>query len=285
MGLNICYKQIFNVEVNLMKKIISKSEMLENEKKNFNNVEIRVAGRKIDKEALENRKSLTFLEKIRSFNIVALLLNILLVPFFLGSIVLIGTNPLNFFGIFENAVRVQLLSMLGIMIVVWILHAKINRYYLSKYKILFFVLLVGGVFYYMSIPADYKKKVLSKDEFKIAMSDLGYSVSFVDDIENLTINNSEIILAEKDGIKEYYILSEKSRNIKKTYDSFQEEDFSDCLVGGQGSISGNHKDSWCQNPYYLKVIYKIKNSLVYVEAQSGSKEKIQELLKNLGYAN
>lgn len=241
-----------------------------------------VGGKVIDNEVIENSKKMTFIEKLKAYNIINTVVEILFVILFVAAPILIDKDPLKLFKTFSNIGIFQLLSVLAIGIVasLYMLNSKYTkRAFIISIVILILAYILG---YYNSIPnkEDLAGNKMSLTEFNNKMSEYGYSISDVDKIEGLVIENSEISLAQKDNMMIYYIVGERRNDIIKAFDSFA-NDFEGCSLDGMNGISGNYKDAECKEPSYYKAAYKINNTMVYGETTLEEKDKLEGLFKKI----
>lgn len=110
---------------------------------------IKIAGKVIDNEDIKNLRKMTIIEKIKTLNIIGVIIRILLIPAFLGIMTLIMIDPLNFFSIFENVVRAQLFTMIGITLIGNMLYLLFNQSKFSRFSIVMFV--VGYIVTYLLV--------------------------------------------------------------------------------------------------------------------------------------
>ena len=250
------------------------------------NSSIEIAGKKIDSIAIKNRDKMTLTEKVKAFNIIGAVLSILSVPTFLGIICLILMDPFSFFDKFENVARIQLFSIFGFVLLVSILYIKLSEQEFSKeLKILFFII---GIFlfsygYFYTIPEDSNKNTLSSIEFNQVMNEYGYSVSEINFVENLDVYNSKVLLAQRDNLLIYYIISDSRKTSAKIFNSIEMKNYGECLVDGTETVSGNYKEIYCQDSNYIKLSSKIKNTMIYVESVFEMLGVVESHLKEIGY--
>lgn len=102
-------------------------------------------------------------------------------------------------------------------------------------------------------------------------------------MEEKTINANKIFLAYKDNVKIYYIITKNIREIRKVYDILQEDNFEECLLGQNKEVSGNYILKECKKTSYVKIISRVKNTIIYGETDFENKIRIKLSLFNLGY--
>lgn len=255
------------------------------------NVTLTIAGKKIDEDTIKNKKNMSLIEKIQKFNIIGLILEIFTILLFFTLLILIINDPLNFFAMFKNVGRAQLYTIIFLIFIVNTLFSKDSIKNMPLLIIIitilcYMILYIGA--YYITIPEEKDKNTLSSTEFKEIMNNYEYKVYKVDKIDNLKINNSQIYLAQKDNINIYYIIGEKIRNTNQTYESFEvfePNSNNNCFLNEKSGISGNYKEETCENPNYIKLAYKIKNTMIYVESSIEQKDTIENILKTIKYCN
>ena len=206
----------------------------------------------------------------------------------MGIFFLILEDPFSWFENFENAARIQMFLVFIIVIIVNGLYIKIKGIYFSKTKIIIFLILgliIFLTFYEVTIPEDANKKILDSTEFETILENYGYSINKINEIYGLSVDNSDIFLAERENINIYYIVSDKVKTSKRIFEQIDQSDFSDCLLNGQGTISGSYKSRTCENPNYIKIAYKIKNTIMYAEAPLYKEDIITNIFKEFGYTD
>lgn len=119
------------------------------------NATIRIAGKKIDNDAIINIKKMTFKEKIKAFNIIGIILRLLGVPAFLGLILSILGDPLKFFSLFKNESIARLIAVFLSIIGVNLVFLFIPKKWFSKLSVVIVSIIIECIFiyyifYYMS---------------------------------------------------------------------------------------------------------------------------------------
>lgn len=248
-----------------------------------------IAGRVIKNEDIEKAKTMTLKEKLETFNVMGLLLKLLLIPIFFGSMYFIFEDPLHFFEIFESPAKAQIVAVIVMVVIINGGFIVVNRKAFGKtitieYAVMLILQVVTLLIFMGNIGyVDENKIALSLSEFKSIMGDNGYIISQVDKIENINVENSEIVLAQNNDILIYYIISDKRKNAELSFDSFDKTAYSDCLTGWQASTVGNKKEVTCQNPSYYKTAIQVRNTMIYAKGSLENKDTIDRTITNSGY--
>ena len=254
---------------------------------NSQNSPVIVAGEVIEPEVIKNSDKMPFKEKIKAFRIIETILSILSIPAFLMICYFIFEDPLKIFQNFEFVARAQLYTILIILLIVNVLYLVINKIHLSKFQLLSIIgsyIAAFLLFYSMTIPNDEYRTTLTEKEFKSIMENNNFSITNYKNIGNLDIKDSEIIAAENNNIKFYYIISDSRKTARKIDEAIEDVEYGDCNVGGLYAISENRKSVVCQNPSYIRISYKIKNTIMIAESNNIEAEKyLNNLLNDLGY--
>ena len=248
---------------------------------------VMILGKRIDNETIKYAKEMTLLEKIKVFNVLGIILSFLAVPIFFGIIYLIFADPAHLFDTFENPARMQLFSLIPLIALGNGLYLKFNRISMSRIQIIIYCasyIIMALVMYSITVPFDNNKLTLSTTEFKNTMNNYGYSVSEVFGIENLKIHNSTVLLAKKDDMMIYYIVSDSRKETVNTFDDFYENYLNRCLSGDKSFRSGYYVEFECKNPNYVKIAYRIKNTMVYSESKIESKQLVKDIFNKIGYS-
>ena len=205
---------------------------------------------------------------------------------FLVLVFIIIEDPLHIFDIFDNPGRIQLYVIFALVIILNILYLVLYKIKLKIYHIVIYIIgciIMCTIFYFMTIPSDNDKNIKTIDEFKSTMEFHDFSITKENMIEKLEVYDSTVYLAAKDDINFYYIINDNKRTINKIYEELNKSSFSDCTSGGQGSISGDYIERKCENPSYLRIGSKIKNTMIYTESKLESKDNVETILYRLGY--
>ena len=94
-----------------------------------------IAGKAIDNEDMQNIKKMTFIEKIKTFNIIGIIMRILAVPAGLGLFILLLDDPLNLFNIFTDIGTAKIVATIILVILLNALFMFFPKYKFSKFSI------------------------------------------------------------------------------------------------------------------------------------------------------
>ena len=216
------------------------------------------------------------------------IVRVLLGLLFLLIVILIIVDPLKIFDIFDNPGRIQLFIVMGLVVIINSSYLIINKINLGIFKTIVFILgylVMFIMLFFLTALPDENKNIKTLEDFIVIMKTLNYSISKVNKIDNLEIYDNNIYVAEKDNIKVYYIYNKRRNKISKTYDSFNNNNFTDCKLGAGGRVTGSKKEKHCEDPSYYRTAYKIKNTMIYVNSNFESQEEVENLLYRLGYHN
>ena len=114
---------------------------------------IRIAGKVIDNEDIHNINKMTLLEKIKTFNIIGIIMRILAVPAVLGVFILLFDDPMNLFNIFENVSSAKTIAGIMLTIIINIIFVSFSKFNFSKSLITITIIIecifTWYFFYYM----------------------------------------------------------------------------------------------------------------------------------------
>lgn len=108
-----------------------------------------IAGKVVDNEDIKNRKHMTLKEKIKAFNVIGIIMRIIAIPLFIGIILFVTEDPLNFFNSFSNVGAAQILAILGLVLITNILYIIFNKNKISIFSIIMFIICIILVFLYV----------------------------------------------------------------------------------------------------------------------------------------
>ena len=205
---------------------------------------------------------------------------------FLVIVILIMGDPLKLFSDFDNPTRIQVFILISLVIIINTSYLIIKKVNLSLFKTIVYIIgciIILCFTYYITIPYGNNKPNMNITDFMDTMKDNNYSISIVNNVNDLKVYDSTIYFAKKDDIKIYYIINDKARKINKVYNSFNNNNHSDCISGGEEKTSLNYKEIKCNNPNYIRIGSKNNNTMIYIEAKTESKEEINKILYDLDY--
>ena len=140
------------------------------------------------------------------------------------------------------------------------------------------------ILFLLSITGCGMKKVMYEKEFKEFFKDTDYVVMDVDDkVDSSDVLNAIVAIKSDDSYKIEYYLFKDSSSSRTTY--YNNRDYIKENVDGiRKEISGkNYQAFYFTNNEFYKVVERVDNSLIFINADRNYKREIDKLLESMGY--